>query len=76
MIHFTLCTSESVLLQHVAREALTAVGARRVDASVVADVALINQALIHVLHVNKTPHSILPIPLGADGEGFFRKQVV
>lgn len=76
LIDFTLCTSESVLLQHVPREALTAVRARRVDASVVADVALVNLALIHVLHVNKTPHSILPIPLRADGEGFFRVRIV
>lgn len=72
----TLCTSGSILLQHVSREALTPEGARRVDTSVVADVALIYQALIHVLHLNRTLHCVLPIPLLTDGEGFFRVQAV
>lgn len=71
-LHCTLCTSESVLLQHVSREALTPVRARRVDTSVVADVALIYQALIHVLHL----HCILPILLVTNGEGLFRVQAV
>lgn len=75
-LHFTLCTSESVLLQHVSREALTAERAQRVDTSVMADVAFIYQALIHVLHLNRTLHCILPISLLTDGEGLFRIQPV
>ena len=75
-LHFTLCASESILLQHVAGEALTPERARRVDAFVVADVALIYQALIHVLHLNRTLHCILPILCLADGEGLFRVQAV
>lgn len=69
---FTLYTIESILLQHVSREALAPEGAGRVDTSVVADVALIYQALIHVLHL----HCILTIPLLPNGEGFFRVQAV
>lgn len=72
---FTLCTIESVLLQHISREALTPVRAWCVDTSVVADV-FIYQALIHVLHLNRTLHRILPVPLPTDGEGLFRVQAV
>lgn len=71
-LRFTLCTSESVLLHHVSREALAAVRAQRVNTSVVADVALVYQALIHVLHLNRTLYCILPVPLLTDGEGLFR----
>lgn len=66
---FTLHTSESILLQHVAREALAAERARRVDATVVADAVLIYLALIHVL--NGSLGSILTILLFTDGEGLF-----
>lgn len=71
-----MCTSESVLLQHISREALTPERAWRVDTSVVADVDLIHQALIHVLHLNRTLHCILPILLLANGEGLFRVRAV
>ena len=71
-LHFTLCTSESVLLHHVSREALTAVRAQRVYTSVVADIAVVYLALVHVLHLNRTLHCILPFPLITDGEGLFR----
>lgn len=64
------CAREGVLLQHVSGEALAAVGARRVDASVVADVALVYQALVHVLHLHRV------VPLLAQGEGLFREQAV
>lgn len=75
-LHFTLCTSESVLLQHVSREALTSERAWRVDTFVVADAVLRYQALIHVLHLNRTLHGILPIPLLTNGEGLFRVRAV
>lgn len=75
-LHCTLCASDSVLLQHVSREALASERARRVDTSVVTDVALIYQALIHVLHLNRTLHCVLPIPLFANGEGLFRVRPV
>lgn len=52
-------------------EALTPIGARCVDTSVMADV-LINQALVHVLHFNRSFHGVLSIPHRSDGEGFFR----
>ena len=73
-LRFTLCTSDCVLLKHVSREALAIVGAYCVDTSVVADVA--HQALVHVLHLHRTIHCILPIPLLTDGEGLFRVRAV
>lgn len=75
-IRVTWSTSESVLLQHVSWKALAAVRAWCVDTSVVADVALIYQALIHVLHLNTTLHCILPILLLIDGKGLFRVPAV
>ena len=75
-IRFTWSTSESVLLQHVSWKALAAVRAWCVDTSVVADVALMYQALIHVLHLNTTLHCILPILLLTDGKGLFRVPAV
>ena len=75
-LHLTLCTSESVLLHHVSREALAAEGAERVDTSVVADVAFVYQALVHVLHLNRTLHCVLHIPLLADGEGLLGVRAV
>lgn len=62
-------TSESILLQHVSREALAPERAGRVDTSVVADVAFINQALIRVLPLNRALHCISPILLLTNGEG-------
>lgn len=73
---FTYCTCESVILQHVSGEALTSERAWCVDTSVVADVALVYQALIHVLHLNGTPHCILALALRTQGEGFFREWTV
>lgn len=66
----TLCTRGGVLLQHVAGEALAAVGALRVDTYVLADVALIYLALVHV-QLFGTLHCILSVLLLTNGEGLF-----
>lgn len=69
-------TSESILLQRVSREALAAERARRVDTSVVADVALINQALIGVLPLDRVLHCIFPILLLTNGEGLSGVRII
>lgn len=69
VVPVTWHTSESVLLQHVTREALAPEGAGRVDASVVAAVALIKLALVHVVHLNRAIHCVAPVLLLANGEG-------
>lgn len=69
-------TSERILLQHVSREALAPERAGRVDASVVADVALINQALVHVVPLNRVLHRISAVLLLANGEGLSGERTV
>lgn len=76
LFFFTLRTSESVILQHVSREALAPERARRVDTSVVAEVALVHQALVHVLRPHGTLRRVLPVLLLADGEGLFGVRAV
>lgn len=72
----TLCTSEGVLLHHVSREALAPERARRVDAYVVAEFALVYLALVHVLHLNVTLHRVLSILPLANGESLLGVRAV
>lgn len=72
----TLCATEGVLLQHVAGEALAAEGALRVDTYVLADVALVYLALVHVLQLFRTLHCILTVLFLTNGEGLFGVRAV
>lgn len=65
----TLHAREGILLQHIPGVTLTPEGAYCVNTDVVADVALIYEALIHILHLNRTLHRILPILVLTNGEG-------
>lgn len=76
LVRCLLCASEGVLLQHVAGEALAAEGALRVDTYVLADVALVYLALVHVLQLFRTLHCILTVLFLTNGEGLFGVRAV